>query len=77
MRVILPTNQLSGHAGAVHTAAGFLTELKQHPAVGMVFLVTDDDRAFQTTCSRLPDGVEPVRLYESYLTNFSFATGQE
>ena len=39
-------------------------------------LVTDDDRRFQSIAKRLPDGVEPVRLYESYLTNFSFASGE-
>jgi len=34
------------------------------------------DRRFQAIAKRLPDGVEPVRLYESYLSNFSFANGE-
>jgi adenine-specific DNA-methyltransferase len=42
----------------------------------IAFIVTDDDRRFQALARRLPDGVEPVRLYESYLTNFSFANGE-
>ena len=36
----------------------------------------DDDRRFQAIARRLPEGVEPIRLYESYLTNFSFANGE-
>ena len=40
------------------------------------YIVTDDDRRFQAIAHRLPDGVEPVRLYESYLTNFSFTNGE-
>jgi len=41
----------------------------------IAYIVTDDDRRFQALARRLPDGVEPVRLYESYLTNFSFTNG--
>jgi adenine-specific DNA-methyltransferase len=40
-----------------------------------VFVVTDDDRRFQAVARLLPDGVESVRLYESYLTNFRFVGG--
>ena len=43
---------------------------------GMAFVVTDDDRRFQSVVRRLPDGVEPVRLYESYLSNFRFVSGE-
>jgi adenine-specific DNA-methyltransferase len=45
-------------------------------AVRTVFVVTDDDRAFQMVCSELPAGVEAVRLYSSYLTNFTINTGR-
>jgi adenine-specific DNA-methyltransferase len=41
----------------------------------IVYIVTDDDRRFQSVTRRLPDSVEPVRLYESYLANFRFANG--
>ncbi|MDZ7676590.1 MAG: DNA methyltransferase [Acidimicrobiales bacterium] len=44
--------------------------------VRIAYVVTDDDRRFQSVARRLPDGVEPVRLYESYLSNFRF-TGVE
>ena len=48
------------------------------PARGIriAYIVTDDDRRFQSVAQRLPDGVEAVRLYESYLTNFRFAMGR-
>ena len=42
----------------------------------LAYIVTDDDRRFQSVDQRLPDRVEPVRLYESYLTNFRFAMGR-
>jgi adenine-specific DNA-methyltransferase len=42
----------------------------------VAFIVTDDERRFQAIARRLPSAVEPVRLYESYLTNFSFANGE-
>ena len=38
----------------------------------IAYLVTDDDRRFQSIAKRLPKGVKPVRLYESYLKNFQF-----
>ena len=42
----------------------------------MAYIVTDDERRFQAITRHLPAHVEPVRLYESYLTNFSFANGE-
>lgn len=54
----------------------FLTDVAAAESVQVVFVVTDDDRAFQSVCAALPEGVEPVRLYESYLRNFEIK-GQE
>lgn len=42
----------------------------------VAYIVTNDDRRFQAVARRLPDSVEPVRLYESYLSNFKFASGE-
>jgi adenine-specific DNA-methyltransferase len=58
-------------------AQGFLAEVVRTESVRMAFIVTDDDRGFQTVCGELPTRVEPVRLYESYLTNFVINTGRE
>ena len=54
----------------------FLEVLACAERVRVVFIVTDDDRAFQSVCAALPEHVEPVRLYESYLRNFEI-TGRE
>ena len=53
----------------------FIQAVQHTPGLRIAYIVTDDDRRFQALARRLPDGVEPVRLYESYLTNFSFTNG--
>jgi adenine-specific DNA-methyltransferase len=40
------------------------------------YIVTDDDRRFQSVARRLPKSVESIRLYESYLSNFRFTSGE-
>jgi adenine-specific DNA-methyltransferase len=42
----------------------------------VAYIVTDDDRRFQAVAQTLPDTIDPVRLYESYLSNFRFAMGR-
>lgn len=79
-------DKLPAEGWAVADTYGLLTEVDQAtPFVQAVsaahqlriaYIVTDDDRRFQAIAKRLPDGVEPVRLYESYLSNFSFANGE-
>jgi adenine-specific DNA-methyltransferase len=54
-------------------ATDFLKAVRKTEGVGIAYIVTDDERRFQSMARRLPDGVEPIRLYESYLTNFAFA----
>lgn len=44
--------------------------------IGMVFVVTDEDRLFASVCRDLPEHVEPVRLYEAYLRNFEIEAGR-
>ena len=56
-------------------ATPFARAVKAAKALRLAFIVTDDERRFQSIARRLPHGVEPVRLYESYLTNFRFALG--
>ena len=57
-------------------AASFCATVAQKGGVRIAYIVTDDERRFQAITRALPDGVEPVRLYESYLTNFRFAMGR-
>lgn len=49
---------------------GFLEAICTKPDARLAFVVTQDERQFASFCSALPDHVEPVRLYESYLRNF-------
>jgi adenine-specific DNA-methyltransferase len=58
-------------------AAEFLKVVKSTKGLRVAYIVTEDDRRFQTLARRLPPTVEPVRLYESYLTNFSFVSGSD
>ncbi|MFM8899099.1 MAG: DNA methyltransferase [Burkholderiales bacterium] len=60
----------------VDQATPFIRAVEKAPSLRMAYIVTDDDRRFQAIAKRLPNKVEPVRLYESYLTNFSFANGE-
>ena len=55
----------------------FLVAVADARSVRIAFIVTDDDRGFQMVCGELPARVEGVRLYESYLTNFTINTGRE
>jgi adenine-specific DNA-methyltransferase len=65
-----------GLLSAVDQATPFIEAISHASDVRVAFIVTDDDRHFQAITRRLPKGVEPVRLYESYLTNFSFTSGE-
>ena len=57
-------------------AAQFSDAVEAKGSIYIAYIVTDDDRRFQSVAQRLPEKVEPVRLYESYLTNFRFAMGR-
>ena len=54
-------------------AAPFCQAVAHKGTVRIAFVVTDDNRRFQSVARRLPATIEPVRLYESYLTNFRFS----
>jgi adenine-specific DNA-methyltransferase len=57
-------------------SAAFAEAIEGNRAIRIAYIVTDDDRRFQSVVRQLPPSVEPVRLYESYLTNFRFAMGR-
>lgn len=65
-----------GLLNEVDKATDFIHAVREVQGLRITYIVTDDDRRFQAIARRLPEGVEPVRLYESYLTNFSFANGE-
>ncbi|MCW9015714.1 MAG: hypothetical protein OQJ89_01985, partial [Kangiellaceae bacterium] len=53
----------------------FCNEVKKSSTIKVVYIVSNDDRRFQSIARQLPDAVEPVRLYESYLNNFKISSG--
>ena len=56
-------------------STAFVEAVEAASGIGMVYIVTDDERRFQAVTRRIPDGVEAVRLYESYLRNFQIRVG--
>ncbi|WP_428242955.1 site-specific DNA-methyltransferase [Gynuella sp.] len=59
----------------IDQATPFIHRINQVEGLCIAYIVTDDERRFQAIARRLPKTVEPVRLYEAYLSNFSFANG--
>ena len=57
-------------------ATAFIEAVEEKGTNRIAYIVTDDDRRFQSVARRIPNTVEPVRLYESYLTNFRFSMGR-
>lgn len=58
-------------------AEPFFELIETASALKIAFIVTNDNWRFEAVAQQLPEGVEAVRLYESYLTNFRFASGGE
>lgn len=54
----------------------FVEAIASKDGAGLAFIVTDEDRLFESVVRELPDHVEPVRLYEAYLQNFEIETGR-
>ncbi|MFS6536920.1 DNA methyltransferase [Idiomarina loihiensis] len=65
-----------GVLAVIDKATAFIEHIREVKGLRIAYIVTDDDRRFQAIARRLPKNVEPVRLYEAYLTNFSFANGE-
>ena len=55
----------------------FLEELENHEGIRLACIVTDQESLFRDVAGRLPEGIEPLRLYESYLRSFRFMQGEE
>ena len=57
-------------------ASVFCDAVEKSDELKIAYIVTNDDRRFQSIARQLPDSVEAVRLYESYLNNFRFSFGR-
>lgn len=60
----------------IDNAEAFFSAMRDAEDVRTVFVVTDDDAAFQMVCRELPSELDMVRLYESYLQNFEINQGR-
>ena len=54
----------------------FCARATENKDMKIAYIVTNDDRRFQSVARNLPKYVEPVRLYEAYLNNFQFTNGE-
>lgn len=54
----------------------FLKAVAGNDDIVIAFIVTDEDRLFESVAQELPEHVEPVRLYEAYLRNFEIESGR-
>ncbi len=54
----------------------FLKAVRAREGLSLVFIVTDEDRLFESVAQQLPDRVDAVRLYEAYLRNFEIESGR-
>lgn len=61
---------------SVDAAEPFLSEVAAAAGLRLAYIVTDDEPQFQAIAGQLPDGVKPVRLYESYLRTFEINNGR-
>lgn len=60
----------------VDASRPFLAAVEKSEELRTAYIVTDDETQFQAIASQLPDGVDSVRLYESYLRTFQINTGR-
>jgi adenine-specific DNA-methyltransferase len=57
-------------------ASDFFHAIGLADGVETVYIVTDEDRLFESLSQELPEHIAPVRLYESYLRNFEIESGR-
>jgi adenine-specific DNA-methyltransferase len=65
-----------GVLGNLDHTQDFLQAIAAKDAIGIAYIVTDEERLFESVAQQLPAHVEPVRLYEAYLRNFEIESGR-
>ena len=61
----------------IDAGADFVATIEKDPTgLRVVFIVTDDETQYQAVAGQLPENIETVRLYESYLRTFQINTGR-
>lgn len=61
---------------SIDASKGFLDAVEKVDGLRVAYVVTDDETQYQAVAGQLPEGVESVRLYESYLRTFQINTGR-
>ncbi|MBF6387118.1 site-specific DNA-methyltransferase [Nocardia farcinica] len=61
---------------SIDASREFLDAVEKAEGLRVAYVVTDDETQYQAIAGQLPDGVESVRLYESYLRTFQINTGR-
>ena len=54
----------------------FVKAITANGNIAIAYVVTDEERLFESVAQQLPDRIEPVRLYEAYLRNFEIESGR-
>ncbi|WP_413617107.1 DNA methyltransferase [Gordonia rubripertincta] len=54
----------------------FIKAIEAQEGLTHAFIVTDEDRLFEAMVRQLPEHVEPIRLYSTYLRNFEIEAGR-
>lgn len=62
---------------SLDASAAFIDAVEQADGLRVAYIVTDDEPQFQAVATQLPEGVEAVRLYESYLRTFQINTERD
>jgi adenine-specific DNA-methyltransferase len=60
----------------VDASKPFLAVIEKADGLRLAYIVTDDETQYQAVAGQLPEGVESVRLYESYLRTFQINTAR-
>lgn len=60
----------------VDASKQFLAAVEKAEGLRIAYIVTDDETQYQAVSGQLPEGIESVRLYESYLRTFQINTGR-
>ena len=60
----------------VDASKPFLAVVEKADGLRLAYIVTDDETQYQAVAGQLPEGVESVRLYESYLRTFQINTAR-
>lgn len=61
---------------SVDASRSFLAAIEKTQSLRVAYIVTDDETQYQAIAGQLPERVESVRLYESYLRTFQINSGR-